>query len=155
MGLEIERKFLVKDSSWRDAALPGVRYVQGYMHFSKGVVRARVAGDKAFLTVKGMVSGASRLEFEYPIPAADALAILEKLSEGPRIEKTRFIVPFQGFKWEMDVFDGENKGLVVAELELESEEQVFPKPPWLGVEVTSDLRYSNSNLARNPYSKWG
>ena len=155
MGLEIERKFLVKDSSWRDAALPGIRYVQGYMRFSKGVARARVAGDKAFLTVKGEVSGVTRLEFEYPIPVADALAILDGLCEGPRIEKTRFIVPFQGSRWELDVFEGENKGLLIAELELEREDQPFARPPWLGDEVTSDFRYSNSNLARNPYSKWG
>ena len=155
MRVEIERKFLTKDSSWRDSALPGIRYVQGYMRFSKGVVRARIAGDEAFLTIKGEVSGVTRLEYEYPIPVADALVILDKLSEGPRIEKIRHIVPFQGFRWELDVFEGENSGLVIAELELESETQDFPSPPWLGKEVTSDFRYSNSNLARNPYSKWG
>lgn len=155
MGLEIERKFLTRDSSWRDGALPGVRYVQGYMRFKNGVARARIAGEKAFLTVKGEVSGVSRLEFEYPIPPADAQAILDGLCEGPRVEKTRYLVPFQGFRWELDVFEGENAGLVVAELELSSPDEKFPLPPWLGAEVSSDPRYANSNLARNPFSKWG
>jgi CYTH domain-containing protein len=152
--MEIERKFLVKDDSWRAEALPGVRYVQGYMRFSKGVARARVAGEKAYLTIKGETKGASRLEYEYPIPAEDALVLLENLCEGPKIEKTRHIVPFKGFRWELDVFSGENEGLLVAELELESEDEQFPKPPWLGEEVTGDLRYSNSNLSLAPFSKW-
>jgi adenylate cyclase len=106
------------------------------------------------LTIKGETKGASRLEYEYPIPAEDALVLLENLCEGPKIEKTRHIVPFKGFRWELDVFSGENEGLLVAELELESEDEQFPKPPWLGEEVTGDLRYSNSNLSLAPFSKW-
>ncbi len=154
MGVEIERKFLLRDESWRESAGPGVPYVQGYMRTSKGILRARIAGEKAFLTLKGESSGASRLEFEYPIPMEDARVILSSLCEGPLIEKLRHIVPFQGFRWELDVFKGGNEGLVVAELELASESQSFPLPPWAGLEVTGDLRYSNSNLARNPYRSW-
>ena len=154
MGVEIERKFLLRDGSWRKDAEPGIHYMQGYMRFSKGVLRARVAGEKAFLTLKGAVKNASRLEFEYPIPREDAEAILRSLAEGPFIEKTRYIVRHHSFIWEIDEFAGDNSGLTVAEIELEDERQGFPRPSWLGEEVTSDMRYSNSNLAANPFSKW-
>jgi len=154
MGVEIERKFLLQDESWRSSAGPGVPYVQGYVRFQKGILRARIAGPKAFLTVKGEAVGASRLEFEYQIPVEDAQALLSSLCEGPLIEKLRYIVPFKGFNWEVDVFKGENEGLSIAELELEREDQFFPLPPWAGKELTGDLRYSNSNLARNPFKSW-
>jgi len=153
MGTEIERKFLVKEGSWREAA--GETYRQGYLSTVKErTVRVRTIGDKGYLTIKGISIGASRLEFEYEIPVADAEELLDSLCEKPLIEKNRYKLDHGGLTWEVDVFFGDNEGLVVAEVELQSENQVFEKPDWVGEEVSSDPRYYNANLIRNPYSSW-
>lgn len=153
MAVEIERKFLVTGTAWKQA--PGVVYRQGYLNRDKArTVRVRVAGETAFLTIKGQSVGATRAEFEYPIPLADAQALLA-LSDGPLIEKTRHVLTVDGTVWEVDVFAGDNAGLVVAEVELASEDQSFARPDWLGMEVTQDARYFNSNLAIHPYCHWG
>lgn len=153
MAVEIERKFLVQGEDWRQGAL-GVRYVQGYLNRDKArTVRVRIAGVQGFLTIKGESVGATRAEFEYPIPLDDAQALLA-LCEGPCIDKTRYRIQVDGTLWEVDVFAGDNAGLVVAEVELPSEEAPFTRPAWLGAEVTHDARYFNSNLSRQPYRLW-
>lgn len=152
MTEEIERKFLVKEGSWRDEK--GVEYRQGYLNSTKErVVRVRTVGDKGYLTVKGLTIGASRLEFEYEIPRRDADEMLE-ICEKPLIEKIRYKVKVGNLVWEIDVFGGENHGLIIAEVELESEDQQFIKPDWIGKEVTGNPRYFNSNLIKNPYTRW-
>ncbi len=152
MAVEIERKYLVMGQPWLQ--VPGVVYRQGYLNRDKTrTVRVRVAGEAAFLTIKGANVGATRAEFEYPIPLADAEALLS-LCDGPLIEKTRYLLDHAGTRWELDVFAGDNAGLVVAEVELASEDQAFARPDWLGSEVTQDARYFNSNLAVNPYCRW-
>lgn len=153
MGVEIERKFLVKSDAWREGA-QGIVLRQGYLNRDADrTVRVRVSGEKGFVTIKGRRSGMSRLEFEYEVPLADAEAMLE-LCLPPLIEKVRHVVLHAGKRWEVDEFFGANEGLIVAELELDSEEEVFERPGWLGEEVTSDARYFNSRLAENPYSTW-
>jgi adenylate cyclase len=153
MGTEIERKFLVKDDSWRNGS--GTRVRQGYLRSQgEGVIRIRTKGQRAYLTLKGSTSGITRLEFEYEIPFEEANQILDELCIKPLIEKIRYEIFVGGFKWEIDEFLGENGGLIVAEIELEDENQDFPKPDWLGREVSSDLRYHNANLVKNPYNKW-
>jgi adenylate cyclase len=154
MGKEIERKFLVKGAAWRSQA-KGTSYRQGYLNSAKErTVRIRTIDDKAFLTVKGLTVGATRSEYEYEIPIADCNAMLDVLAEKPLIEKKRYKVPFEGLTWEVDEFFGDNAGLIVAEVELKSEAQVFKKPEWVGEEVTADTRYFNSNLIKHPYSRW-
>jgi adenylate cyclase len=153
MGQEIERKFLVKGIAWRNG--DGVSIRQGYLHNEvDGTVRVRTKGEHAYLTVKGSTSGITRLEFEYEIPLEEADQILDELCQKPLIEKTRYEVHVGRFKWEIDEFLGENAGLVVAEVELEDEDQEFPRPDWLGEEVSGDFRYQNANLVKHPYSKW-
>lgn len=153
MGKEIERKFLVTGDDWRKLA-KGTRYRQGYLSTVKErTVRVRTVDADGFLTVKGITVGATRKEYEYPIPAADAAGLLE-LCEQPLVEKVRYKIPFGGLTWEVDEFEGVNQGLVVAECELTSEDQKFEKPSWIGEEVTSDPRYFNSNLIAHPYTKW-
>lgn len=152
MAIEIERKFLVVGDAWRDA--PPVFYSQGYLNRDKArTVRVRIAGEEAFLTIKGTSVGARRAEFEYPIPVWDARELLA-LCEQPLIEKNRRKVLHEGFVWEVDEFLGENLGLVVAEIELSAEDAVFAKPDWVGDEVTEDARYFNSNLSRVPFNCW-
>ncbi|MBT3229426.1 MAG: CYTH domain-containing protein [Candidatus Marinimicrobia bacterium] len=154
MGQEIERKFLVTATSYRDLA-KGTHYKQGYLNSQKErVVRVRTIDETGFMTVKGITKGATRLEYEYEIPAKDADELLELLCEQPIIDKHRYKVPMDGFVWEIDEFHGENEGLTVAEIELLSEDQEFSKPDWVGEEVTGDPRYYNSNLIANPYTKW-
>jgi len=154
MGTEIERKFLVKGDAWRDQA-KGTSYRQGYLNSIKErTVRIRTINDRAFLTVKGLTIGATRAEYEYEIPLADCNAMLDALAEKPIIEKKRYKVPFEGLTWEIDEFFGDNAGLIVAEVELESEGQTFRKPEWAGEEVTADPRYFNSNLIKHPYTRW-
>lgn len=154
MGQEIERKFLVRVDRWRSSG-PGTAYRQGYLSSDADrVVRVRIAGDEARLTVKGRTVGLTRSEFEYAIPLDDARAMLDRLCERPLIEKDRHLELHEGKTWEIDVFHGENEGLVVAELELSSEDEPFARPEWLGEEVSSDPRYANANLARAPYSTW-
>ena len=153
MGTEIERKFLV-DPTWqpRDA---GTLYKQGYLNSAKErVVRVRIAGTEAKLTIKGPSVGITRSEFEYEIPLADAQALLDDLCEHPLIKKTRHLEQHAGHSFEIDVFAGANQGLVIAELELSSADELFEKPPWLGTDVSDDARYFNSNLLRNPFSTW-
>ena len=157
MAREIERKFLVTGDDWRPGA-QGVPYRQGYLSAGADAactVRARVAGERAFLTVKGRAAGGARDEYEYPIPIADAEEMLERLCVGGRIEKFRYRVPFAGRVWEVDEFTGENAPLVVAEVELDRIDAEVALPPWVGLEVTYDPRYTNAALARHPYSRWG
>jgi CYTH domain-containing protein len=152
MGIEIERKFLVRGQGWRQGQAQ--RYSQGYLNrAAERTVRVRIAGEQAFLTIKGRSQGASRLEFEYPLPLADAQALLQ-LCEGPLIEKTRYTLEQDGLRWEVDEFHGENAGLVLAEVELASEDQAITRPDWLGEEVTGDERYYNSRLSELPFSRW-
>lgn len=152
MAIEIERKFLVINDAWREA--PAVYFAQGYLSTEKSrTVRVRVAGDGAFLTIKGETQGCSRQEFEYPIPLADGKVLLA-MCEQPLIEKYRRKIPFGDFVWEVDEFLGANAGLVVAEIELPSEDTHFPKPDWAGEDVTSDARYYNANLVKHPWSHW-
>ena len=154
MAQEIERKFLVKGESWK-ALAQGTTYRQGYLNSVKErTVRIRTVGDKAFLTIKGLTVGATRTEYEYEIPMADCNAMLDALAERPLIEKKRYKVDFGGLTWEIDEFFGENAGLIVAEVELKTEDQAFKKPDWIGEEVTRDPRYFNANLIKHPYSKW-
>ena len=155
MGIEIERKFLVAGDDWRHA--PAVPYAQGYLNRDKQrTVRVRIVEDSAWLTVKGAntgAAGATRAEFEYPIPVADAEQLLA-LCDGPLVRKLRRVVVHAGATWEIDEFQGDNAGLVVAEIELGSEDEAFERPPWLGAEVTHDPRYFNSSLATAPFSTW-
>ena len=154
MGREIERKFLVKGDGWRGAA-EGVRYRQGYLTRERGrTVRVRLAGERGYLTVKGMTTGISRPEYEYEIPARDAAEMLDTLALRPLIEKIRYRIPFAGRTWEVDEFLGDNEGLVVAEIELPEPDAPFEKPAWAGEEVSSDERYFNSSLSRCPYRAW-
>lgn len=154
MGQEIERKFLVKSEVYKTLTL-GLRYMQGYLNSQEErIVRVRSAGEKGYLTVKGITSGVSRLEFEYEIPVNDAIEMLNKLCEKPIIDKNRYRVKIGDLYWEIDEFHGENEGLVVAEVELKYEDQKFDKPEWIGEEVTGDPKYFNSNLFRNPYRNW-
>ena len=154
MGKEIERKFLVKGEGWRSLA-KGTRYRQGYLNSAKErTVRIRTIEDKAFLTIKGLTVGATRMEYEYEIPVADCDTMLDTLAERPLIEKKRYRIDFGGLTWEVDEFFGENAGLVVAEVELPSEDQAFRKPDWVSDEVTGDPRYFNANLIKHPYCRW-
>lgn len=152
MAIEIERKFLVVGDAWRNT--PAVFYSQGYLNRDKArTVRVRIAGEEAFLTIKGTSVGASRAEFEYPIPVWDARELLA-MCEQPLIEKNRRKILYEGFIWEVDEFLGENLGLVVAEIELPTEDTVFTRPDWVGEEVTEDARYFNSTLSCTPYTRW-
>ena len=154
MAKEIERKFLVNMALWR-AMAAGTLYRQGYLSSVKErVVRVRIAGDRSFLTIKGLTTGVSRLEFEYPIPLADASVMLDQLCERPLIEKTRHREVFAGRSWEIDVFHGDNDGLVVAEVEIANPEDKVELPRWAGAEVSNDPRYFNNNLAAHPYRYW-
>ncbi len=154
MGEEIEKKFLIKNDSWRSLA-QGEKCRQGYLNRVKErVVRVRTIEDKGILTIKGITKGATRAEFEYEIPIAEAKAILDNLCEKPLIEKKRYKIEFGGHVWEVDEFFGENQGLTVAEVELRSEGESFEKPTWIGEEVTGDPKYFNSNLVQHPYTKW-
>lgn len=152
MALEIERKFLVRGDAWRTGT--AIFCCQGYLNRDKNrTVRVRIASDQAFLTVKGPSNGPARPEFEYPVPLEDARQLLE-LCEKPLIEKRRHLIPHHGFTWEVDEFLGANRGLVVAEIELSSPDQVFARPTWVGEEVTGDPRYANSSLSAHPYTTW-
>lgn len=155
MGVEIERKFLVRDDSWREASDGGTPMVQGFLSTDRErVVRVRVAGDQGTLTIKGPGRGAARPEFEWAIPVEEAREVLRTLGIRPLIEKTRHRVEHRGLTWEVDVFAGRNAGLVVAEVELNREDQEVPLPPWAGDEVTDDSRYANARLAEAPYDTW-
>ena len=153
MGTEIERKFLVTDPSVLDGR-SGIAYSQGYLSLTpERTVRVRRAGEAAYLTVKGISVGASRAEFEYPIPLADVEDLLS-LCERPVIEKVRYRIDHAGLTWEVDVFAGENQGLVVAEVEVPAVDTRVEVPGWAGVEVTDDARYFNANLVSHPFRDW-
>lgn len=152
MGIEIEKKFLVKNNTWKQG--DGLYYLQGYLCTEGVTVRARIVKDLAWLTIKGKGAGAVRPEFEYEIPLEDAQFILENLCQKPLIEKHRYFIEDEGLVWEVDEFHGENEGLVVAELELESENIEIKKPQWVGEEVTYDRRYANANLVSHPFKNW-
>ncbi len=153
MAKEIERKFLVAGDGWRSRQ--GRRYRQAYLSTDKErTVRVRVVDESAWLTIKGLTRGVTRSEFEYPIPLADAETLLEDLCLQPVIDKTRYLVPVGQHTWEVDEFHGVNEGLVVAEIELASEDEAFEKPDWLGEEVSGDSRYFNANLITHPFSQW-
>lgn len=151
MSVEIERKFLVDKNLWNSSqATKAYGIIQAYVHKDKDkVIRLRVRDDEAFLTIKGKTQGISRLEFEYSIPVSDAERMISELA--PKcIEKTRYIIEFAGKIWEVDEFEGNNKGLILAEIELKSEDEVFEKPEWCLEEVSMDFRYHNSNLIDFP-----
>lgn len=154
MGLEIEKKFLITNDNWKTLGT-GKEYSQGYLSSGKETsLRIRTIGERGIITVKGPNEGGKRLEFEYDIPYVDAREMLDKLCHKPLIDKIRYKIPFGGFTWEVDVFKGENEGLVFAEIELESVDQPFDIPEWIGEEVTGDPRYYNANLVSYPYSEW-
>lgn len=154
MGIEIERKFLVVGDDWKYQT-ECVFMRQGYICSDPGrIVRVRIEGERAMLTIKGKTVGISRGEWEYAIPLEDARQLLDTLCEKPLIEKNRYRIPFGGFVWEVDEFFAENAGLIVAEIELESETQFFVKPDWLGQEVSQDSRYANANLFKHPFQAW-
>ncbi len=153
MAKEIERKFLVKKELWQPRD-EGVAIAQGYLAADAArAVRVRLAGERAYLTVKGPTKGIERLEFEYEIPADEARAMLS-LCERPWIEKRRYRERYGAHTWEIDCFSGENEGLIVAEIELARADEAFEAPPWLGEEVSEDSRYLNASLLRLPFSRW-
>jgi adenylate cyclase len=154
MGVEIERKFLLQGDAWRTLGTP-VSMRQGYLSADKArVVRVRIEGEQACLTIKSASVGAVRGEWEYPLPLDDARELLERVCQQPLVEKTRRRIDHQGHVWEVDEFFGANAGLVVAEIELGSEDEAFATPDWIGEEVTGDARYYNSSLISRPFSSW-
>jgi CYTH domain-containing protein len=154
MPIEIERKFLVQGEQWRSLAT-GIDYRQGYLSTKKGCsVRVRLVGDRGYLTIKGLTTGVSRAEYEYPIPAEDAQEMLDNLCDRPLIEKTRYKIEYAGLTWEVDEFAADNQGLIIAEIELTDENQTIELPTWIGKEVSDDPRYYNANLAQHPFSRW-
>ena len=154
MALEIERKYLI-DLEKIGTLGNGIRIKQGYLSTDKNaVVRVRVKNDKAYLTIKGSNSGIARLEFEYEIPLNEANEMLEKLCQKPVIDKTRYLIKHDIHTWEVDIFYGDNEGLVVAEVELSSEDEHINLPIWVKEEVSHDDRYFNSNLMKLPFKDW-
>ncbi|MGZ5198025.1 MAG: CYTH domain-containing protein [Kaistella sp.] len=155
MAIEIERKFLVDHAKWEALSKPqGTLYRQGYISTDpEKTIRVRLAGKKAHLTIKGLSWGIARKEFEYEIPEADAKELLENFTTS-EISKTRYEIEFVKKIWEVDVFHGENEGLIVAEIELENEHEKFELPPWVAKEVTSEEKYYNSHLSSRPFKKW-
>ncbi|MBF0108619.1 MAG: CYTH domain-containing protein [Magnetococcales bacterium] len=154
MAIEIERRFLVTGDEWRDGAT-SIRVIQGFLSTDKDrVVRVRIAGERGTLTIKGRTRDNRKHEFEYAIPHDDALDMLGRLCFRPLIEKQRFTLVHEGMLWVVDEFAGENQGLVLAEIELNAIDQVFPFPPWLGAEISSDPRYFNANLTIHPFCRW-
>jgi len=154
MAKEIERKYLVLNDKYKEN-LNGIYCKQGYISIDpKRIVRVRINDQNAYITVKGELKGITRAEYEYSIPVNDAEEMLERLCYKPLVEKRRYKVGYKGFLWEVDEFYGDNEGLVIAEIELDKEGTDFPKPEWLGKEVTQDMRYYNSNLIKNPFKNW-
>jgi adenylate cyclase len=155
MGKEIERKFLIDQQKWDNLSKPeGKLFRQGYLLTDKDkTIRVRATETKGFLTIKGQTIGATRMEYEYEIPAAEAVELLDNFSLS-ELSKTRYEIPFSGKLWEVDVFLGDNKGLIVAEIELESENETFDLPDWVTTEVTEEEKYYNSNLTVKPFKDW-
>jgi adenylate cyclase len=155
MPIEIERKFLVAHDGWRAGFTSAARIRQGYLCLDPGrTVRVRISGTQGWLTIKGPGEGASRAEFEYPLPLADATDLLDHLCRQPQIDKTRHLVPHGGLTFEVDVFHGDNEGLIMAEVELAAADTHVDLPPWIGAEVTGDHRYFNAYLAQHPFRTW-
>jgi len=156
MGLEIERKFLVDHEKWAMVGKPdGTRYRQGYLVDEAGkTIRVRAAGKKGFITIKGSTTGITRKEFEYEIPVEEAIQLIDGFAVS-EVEKIRYRITFEGKLWEVDEFWGDNKGLLMAEIELKQEDEAFEKPDWITLEVSDDKRYYNSYLAKNPFKDWG
>ena len=159
MPVEIERKFLVKNDSWWSAVSHSTQIRQAYLvpqsHAqTKASVRVRLQGDKANINIKSATLGVHRMEYEYPIPTDEAIEMLDNLCEKPQISKNRHHVKYGDHTWEIDEFFGDNAGLIVAEIELKAEDEMFDLPEWLGIEVTDDERYYNVNLAKHPYKEW-
>ena len=154
MAQEIERKFLVKGDNWRKLS-SGVLYSQGYLSTVKErTVRIRIQNNEATLTIKSITKGISRSEFEYTIPLVDAEIMLQQMAVQPIIKKYRYRIPVDDVVWEIDEFLGANQGLIIAELELQSPDQIFRLPDWIGQEVSSDPRYYNNNLVKKPFTEW-
>ncbi|MCK5385687.1 MAG: CYTH domain-containing protein [Gammaproteobacteria bacterium] len=155
MATEIERKFLLKNSSWKELADEGTQYTQGYLVGSKHAsVRVRIQGKRAFLNIKSATIDITRQEFEYEIPLNEAAEMLETLCEKPLIDKVRYLIKNENHVWEIDVFSGDNDGLIVAEIELKDKDENFTKPDWLGDEVSDDERYYNVCLVKHPFKDW-
>jgi len=155
MPIEIERKFLLANNNWREAVKYSHRIRQGYMgEMGKASVRIRVQGDKANINIKSATLAMRRMEYEYEIPLLEAEEMLDQLCNQPQVDKTRYVVEQGNHKWEIDEFYGDNEGLLVAEIELSDEAEVFDSPEWLGKEVTEDPRYYNVNLINQPYKSW-
>lgn len=155
MATEIEHKFLIRDDRWRQQVERSAPMRQGYLTSdARCSVRVRVAGGQGFLNIKSGTLGIQRSEYEYPIPLAEAEEILSTLCEKPLLEKTRHYLHFGGRLWEIDEFAGDNAGLIVAEVELDRPDEPFARPDWLGEDVSHDIRYYNSQLARHPYNTW-
>ncbi len=155
MAIEIEYKFLLANDGWREHVSHSVIYKQGYLSSqATSSIRVRISDKQAWINIKSATIGTQRSEYEYEIPLADAHEILNNLCLKPVIEKTRHFVTHKKHLWEIDEFDGENRGLIVAEIELDALDEIFAKPDWIGEEVTQDVRYYNNNLAKNPYSTW-
>lgn len=155
MPIEIERKFLLRNNDWRNEVVRSSRIRQGYLgQIDKASVRIRVEGESANINVKSATLGMRRMEYEYAIPLDEAEEMLEQLCNTPQVDKTRFIVEHEKHLWEIDEFYGDNEGLLVAEVELDSEDEAFDKPQWLGEEVTADPRYYNVNLIKHPFKAW-
>lgn len=156
MPIEIERKFLLASQDWRAVAGAGVALAQGYLVSGRNCsIRVRIAGSEAHLNIKGPTAGIARAEYEYSIPLEEARELLRDMAARPLIEKTRYRVPVGRHCFEIDEFHGDNQGLVVAEVELDAEDDEFERPDWLGEEVSEDPRYLNTSLARNPWRNWG
>lgn len=154
MPIEIERKFLLANDAWRAQVSRSEYLAQGYLGGTRSSVRVRIGAGRAWLNIKSARLGTTRLEFEYAIPLADAQVMLAELADGPVVSKTRHFVEIDNHVFEIDEFDGANAGLIVAEVELGDADEAYPRPDWLGAEVTHDARYMNSNLVRHPYSQW-
>jgi len=155
MAIEIEHKFLLANEKWRDYIDHSAKMRQGYLTSnSNSSVRVRISGEKAWLNIKSATAGNQRYEYEYEIPVHDADEIIGNLCRKPLIEKTRHYVYQENHTWEIDEFSGENKGLIVAEIELSKQNEVFTIPNWIGKEVTDDLRYYNNKLSQHPYNIW-
>jgi len=159
VGIEIERKFLLKNNNWKQNVSSSAQIRQGYLvgantNLAKSSVRIRIEADKANINIKNMTLDITRQEYEYEIPVVDAEKLLYDLCEKPQISKIRYIVMHKNHKWEIDVFEGDNQGLVVAEIELLAEDESFAIPEWIGLEVSDQVKYYNVNLIEYPYSSW-
>jgi Uncharacterized protein conserved in bacteria len=155
MGIEIERKFLIRHAGWRAQAGEGIVYRQGYLaNTERSSVRVRIAGERGELNIKGATLDVRRTEYGYEIPKQDAEEMLQQLCAQPLIEKRRYFVEHAGHTWEIDVFEGDNAGLMVAEIELQHADETFARPDWVGEEVSNDPRYYNVNLVQHPYKYW-